>query len=322
VNWADFPSLAVLENGTLAAHWLQRSSAGRYSYDVMISISRDGGSTWSSPMRPHRDATASEHGFVSMFPLVDRFGVVWLDGRKHAAAQQRKSSGNDAGEDGEMTVRFTTITTDGQLGDDVEIDGRACDCCQTSVALTADGPLLVYRDRSAHEIRDISVARRLAGQWSAGQPIQADNWQVNFCPVNGPSAAAAGRRVAVAWYSAANDSARVYVAFSNDAGATFGPGIRVDAGTPLGRVDVQMLAADAALVSWLERTGEAGAEIRVRRVEANGRVSAHTTISPSSPERPSGFPQLAVSADHVLFAWTDVGPPARLRVAAARLSKR
>jgi hypothetical protein len=321
VNWADFPTMAALPDGTLAAHWLQRSGAGRYAYDVMVSLSRDGGSSWSAPLKPHRDGTESEHGFVSMFALSDRFGVVWLDGRKHAAAQQRKSNGTGDGEDGEMTVRYTTITADGQLGEEIEVDGRACDCCQTSVAVTADGPLLVYRDRSANEIRDISVTRWLDGRWTPGQPIQADDWQVNFCPVNGPSAAAAGSRVAVAWYTAANDSPRVYVSFSNDAGAAFAQGIRVDQGAPLGRVDVQLLADDAALVSWLERTGERSADIRVRRVQGNGRTSAPATISQSSPERPSGFPQMIVHGDQVLFAWTEAGPPVRLRVASARLEQ-
>ena len=36
VNWADFPSLCALPDGTLVAHWLQKSSAGTYSYDVVI----------------------------------------------------------------------------------------------------------------------------------------------------------------------------------------------------------------------------------------------------------------------------------------------
>ena len=57
VNWADFPMIAALPDGTLAAHWLQRSDTGRYSYNVMLTISRDGGQTWSTPVQPHRDAS-------------------------------------------------------------------------------------------------------------------------------------------------------------------------------------------------------------------------------------------------------------------------
>ena len=49
VNWADFPSLAALPDGTLFAHWLARSGPGTYAYDVNLSASRDGGKTWSEP---------------------------------------------------------------------------------------------------------------------------------------------------------------------------------------------------------------------------------------------------------------------------------
>jgi hypothetical protein len=314
VNWADFPMIAALADGTLAAHWLQRSGKGRYAYDVMLSWSRDNGATWSAPVRPHRDSTQAEHGFVSIFPAGENFGVVWLDGRKHAAAAARGS------EDGaEMTVRYTTLSAQGVLGAESEVDGRACDCCQTSVALTSAGPLLAYRDRTANEIRDINVSRYVNGRWTEGKPVQADNWHVTYCPVNGPSVVAAGKRVALAWYTAANDSPRVYVAFSNDAGATFARGVRVDDGTPLGRVDVQ-LAAAGALVSWLERT-EGGAAIRVRRVTEDGRRGPSETVSSASPERPSGFPQMILTNNNVIFAWTEPGKPAALRVATAGLPK-
>ncbi|MGH7459425.1 MAG: sialidase family protein, partial [Pseudomonas sp.] len=170
VNWADFPMISALPDGTLAAHWLQRSDTGRYSYDVQLTVSRDGGQSWSAPVRPHRDEGSGEHGFVSTFPMGDRFGVVWLDGRKHAAAAQAKSSGEN-GVKAEMSVRFTTLSPSGQLGADSEIDGRACDCCQTAVTVTGAGPLLVYRDRSADEIRDIYVRRYIGNQWTEGVPV-------------------------------------------------------------------------------------------------------------------------------------------------------
>ena len=42
VNWADFPSMVVLPDGSLAAHWLAKSGAGTFEYDVTISRSFDG----------------------------------------------------------------------------------------------------------------------------------------------------------------------------------------------------------------------------------------------------------------------------------------
>jgi len=84
VNWADFPSIVSLGGGRLAAHWLQRSGAGTYAYDVMVSRSADDGATWSTPIMPHTDGTATEHGFVSLFSEDDGLGIVWLDGRQFA----------------------------------------------------------------------------------------------------------------------------------------------------------------------------------------------------------------------------------------------
>ena len=45
VNWADVPSVVRLANGTLAGHWLQKSGADTYAYDVRLAYSHDDGKT-------------------------------------------------------------------------------------------------------------------------------------------------------------------------------------------------------------------------------------------------------------------------------------
>jgi Neuraminidase (sialidase) len=57
VNWADFPSVIALRDGSLAAHWLVKSGTGTYAYNVNIARSKDGGKTWSKPIVPHLDGT-------------------------------------------------------------------------------------------------------------------------------------------------------------------------------------------------------------------------------------------------------------------------
>lgn len=69
VNWADVPSVMRLSNGTLAAHWLQKSGRDTYAYDVRLSYSTDDGKTWSRSFTPHHDGTKSEHGFASLFEM-------------------------------------------------------------------------------------------------------------------------------------------------------------------------------------------------------------------------------------------------------------
>lgn len=307
VNWADVPSIEVLDDGRLAAHWLQRNGSGTYAYGVRISQSGDGGRTWSTPVMPHRDSSQTEHGFVAMWRENGRIGAAWLDGRKFV------KTGHDTSN--EMMLVSTTIDPNGGLGAEVRLDERTCDCCQNAVAVTTDGPILAYRNRSPDEIRDIYVTRRVAGEWTAGTAVHADNWKIAACPVNGPALAADGRRVALAWFTGANDSARVQVAFSDDAGARFGPPTRVDGGNPAGRVDVALLQDGGALVTWIERVGGDTAAVRVRRIGHDGRAGAPLTIARSSAARASGFPRMALAGPDVVFAWTVPGRPSAIRIA-------
>ncbi|MGE0130343.1 MAG: sialidase family protein [Blastocatellales bacterium] len=297
VNWADFPSMIALPDGSLAAHWLVKSGTGTYAYDVNISRSFDGGKTWSKPFVPHRDGTQTEHGFVSLFAAKDRsLAAVWLDGREMKAGEGGHGHGN-------MTLRYAKITRDGALTGEAALDAKVCECCQTSAAMTAEGPVVVYRDRSDQELRDISVIRLKDGKWSQPRSVAQDGWQLNGCPVNGPAVAASGRRVAVAWFTAAGNTPRVKMAFSNDAGATFGEPVTVDDGAPVGRVDVLLLSDGNAMVCWLEKL-PSGGEVRVRRVMPDGKRDQFTTIAPSGTARSNGFPQMARAADTLVFAWT------------------
>ena len=315
VNWADFPSLVELPDGRLAVHWLQKNGDGKYSYDVRIAQSRDGGVTWGSAVVPHRDATPTEHGFVSLFAVADSVAAVWLDGRAYDMDGPRSKN--------EMQLAYTTIDRDGRLGAEQILDRRICDCCQTAMALTSRGPVVVYRDRSADEIRDIALVRLVGGRWTEPAPVHDDGWFIPACPVNGPAVAARGDLVAVAWFTAARDTARVLVAFSTDAGVTFGPPTRVDAGHPAGRVAVVLddIHGGRALVSWIERSGGDSAQVLVRQVALDGESSEAVAIGASTAGRASGFPRMARSGDTIVFAWTEPGALSAVRVARARLPR-
>jgi hypothetical protein len=317
VNWADFPSVIKLNDGTLAAHWLVKSGAGTYAYNVNISMSKDGGRTWTKPLVPHRDNTQTEHGFVSLVPLADgRLGAIWLDGRN---MQNMKETDEHAPAPESMTLRYATIDAAGNLADEAQLDERVCECCQTSAAVTSNGLIVVYRDRSATEVRDIYIVRHLNGVWTSPQPVFADNWQINGCPVNGPSVAADGSRVAVAWFSSVADTPQVKITFSHDAGATFGRPIQVDDGKNVGRVDTLLLPDGSALVCWLSGDVQGG-EIKVRRVRADGSVGPASVIATTDISRSSGFPRMARRGNEVHFAWTEFGKPSRVRTAVTQIS--
>lgn len=113
-NWADFSSVIVFKDGTLAVHWLRMHSDKSYAYDVNIAMSKDSGATWSQSIVPHRDGTTNQHGFVSLLPLPDmRLFMIWLDGRQSSgteAAVAGKKVSKDV-----MQLRFATLGKDGGL---------------------------------------------------------------------------------------------------------------------------------------------------------------------------------------------------------------
>ncbi|MFQ5568263.1 MAG: sialidase family protein [Rhodothermales bacterium] len=316
VNWADFPSLVALDDGALAAHFLAKSDAPTFAYDVHITRSRDGGRTWSPSVIPHRDGTPTEHGFVSMLPWHEnRVFAAWLDGRNTDGGEGHDGHGSG----GAMTLRAATLDPDGTLHDEALLDDRVCDCCQTSAARTSHGIIVAYRNRSEEEIRDISVVRLQDGAWSEPRTVHEDGWRIAGCPVNGPSVAATGEQVAIAWFTAAQDTPRVYLSFSPDAGRTFAPPVVIDDGRPIGRVDTILLADGSALVSWIEQL-EDGAEIRLRRVSPEGTREEAQTVTAVAAARASGFPRMTRRGDTLVIAWTVAGRPSAVRSAIASLN--
>jgi hypothetical protein len=339
-------SILALPDGSLAAYWLTKSGPGMHANNVNLSISRDGGRTWGKAIVPHRDRTQIGRGFVSMIPANGGVDVVWLDGRKktsgdHGAAvhgpADRSSAGTNqhtgsgdhqlAGGDHraaghgpadskmEMSLMHTTIGRDGKLGKEVLLDGRVCECCQTSAAPMSDGMAVVYRDRSEKEVRDISIVRLKDGQWSEPQPLSKDGWEIQGCPVNGPAISSAGRNIAVAWFTAARGQPRVYAALSADGGVTFGPQILVSDENPIGRVDIIALPSGNALVSSVERT-PGGAEVRARIVRPDGTKAREIVVAETS----SGVPRMKMSGEEVVIAWMDSRNVRKVRTAILRMT--
>ena len=315
VNWADVPSVVRLAGGDLAAHWLQKSGPDPYAYDVRVAYSKDDGRTWSRAITPHTDGTKTEHGFASLFQMAGAgLGLVWLDGRAMGAA----SHGHAAGA---MSLRSAAFGRDWRQTAESSIDPRVCECCPTAAAVTSEGPIVAFRNRGEDEVRDIYTSRLENGSWSEPRPIHADGWKIAACPVNGPALSARGREVAIAWFTAEADRPRALVAFSQDAGRTFGSPIRLDDGAPLGRTDVDLLPDGSAMASWIEVV-DRRSELRLRRVDRSGAKSPAVTVAALAGGRASGYPRVAAHAGGVVVAWTDAaGAGSRVRTAAATSSR-
>lgn len=316
VNWADFPSLAA-RDGELLVHRLEKLGASTYAYGVFLSRSTDGGASWEERGLLHDDSSPAEHGFVS-WASADAASAdggtvgVWLDGRATP-------------DGGAMQLRAARVE-DGVAAPSIVLDDAVCDCCQTAAAWTARGLAVAYRDRSSDEVRDIYLVRGEGATWTAPRAVHDDGWKIFGCPVNGPAIAADGERLAVAWFTAAGDLPRVLLAFSDDAGDSFGPPVEIDAVEPLGRVDLALDAAGDALVSWLaqaenQRGETAGAEVRLQRIARDGRRGPALTVATTSGERSAGFPRLARDGERLLLAWVETATPSAIRVAAIPLAE-
>jgi hypothetical protein len=316
-NWADVPSLMPAADGSLIAHWLQKSGDSAYAYDIVLARSADAGETWKTLGKLHDDNTPTEHGFVSLMRDGEGVRAFWLDGR------EMKSDGHGADDHGHgggnMTLR-TAIIMGETIGRGEMVDVRVCECCNTAAAAPASGPLIVYRDRSEQDTRDIAIVRRANGKWIDPKIVHADDWQISACPVNGPAIAAHGDRVAVAWFTAAGQHPRVRLSFSQDSGATFAAPIDLDDQEPLGRVALAMDESGTAIVCWLA-AGQAHAALRVLRVQPNGTQDKPLTIAHTSAARASGFPSIALTNKRLLVVWTDAAGPSRLAAALVPLDQ-
>ncbi len=315
VNWADFPSVVSLADGRLLAHWLQKNGKGTYAYDVRLSESGDGGRTWSTSTTPHGPGIPAEHGFVTLLPRADSTAdVVFLNGSVAPA-------GTEEGRGPPMRLAVARWGgASAAILPETILDQRTCDCCQTAAAMTSAGPIVLYRDRTETETRDISITRMVNGAWTPPTPVHSDNWTIDACPVNGPAVAAHDARVAAVWFTGARDTAKVLLAFSTDGGATFGAPIRIDGGVPAGRVDVELLAGDEALVTWIERTSKDSSAVRARLVRSDGTVEPPITVAELGAGRATGFPRMVRRANDVVIAWTRPGAESSVQLASIRVA--
>ncbi len=305
-NWADFPAIAQ-NNGSLLSSYLQKSDKAAYSYDVKLNYKNRDSTSWKKNFLLHTDGTKTEHGFVSMIAAnnQDEFFVTWLDGRNTIESDPTDhENGNHSGP-GAMTLRGAMVDIQGNVINSKELDHRICDCCQTSAAMTLNGPVVLYRDRTHEEIRDISIVRWQADNtWSAPKTIHTDNWQIAGCPVNGPAVAAFEKNLAVAWFTAANEIPKVQVVFSSNNGETFGKPIHINTQETLGRVDIVALNNTEAVVSWMERDINDVAYVQIAKITNSGEKGPTITLTKTNAGRASGFPQIELLNGSIYAAMT------------------
>jgi hypothetical protein len=313
-NWANTPHIAQTADGALWVQFMQKMGEG-HAGNVALSRSVDGGFNWATPIAVNDDGVEAEHGFAALWPASrDTLGVAWLDGRDnvegdmhHDAGAGMKHDEGDMHAAGRTALRAAVFDMNLQRSGEAVVDAKTCDCCQTAIAATARGPLLVYRDRSDKEIRDIAAVRYDGKAWGKPVPVHADGWKMTGCPVNGPAVAADGNAALVAWYTEAGGKPAVRIARSADAGDTFGAPITLDEGEAVqGRV---ALALDArqAWILWIREDASGQSLWLSRRTPDLKREYQRLEVAKLQGRgRATGFPKIALRGSEGYAVWTDI----------------
>ena len=301
INRADFPSVIQITETTWVAHWLVFTNEQAFAYDVFISISRDGGKTWLKGISPHDDETISEHGFVSFFRDQSDIGVVWLDGRE-MPLDDKKYQKNNGDHGNGMTLRSAKISHENEFYDEEVIDHLVCDCCQTDIAQTDTGPVLVYRNRTEQEYRDIYFSKMTDGIWESGSSVFDDGWEIGGCPVNGPSVSAKGQKVYVTWFTQAQGFGEVKFKSEIDEGesskvAVIDKGLQV-----LGNVNSSIVSDDNIALSWLRSTQENKIELVVAMLDLKTASIKELILDEFDANQRLSVPQLVYSQGELFLS--------------------
>lgn len=186
-----------------------------FSNELRLSRSKDGGKTFLSSILVNDDEQVIGHSFDSIHVAPDGvLHVAWIDGR-----EGKKESGT-----------FVTRSTDHgrTVAKNLKVDENTCVCCRTSLTTGPDGTLYVaWRKVLPDDLRETVVARSTDGGSTFSSPVIVgqDHWVFPGCPHR---AASIGTdrlgRLYVVWYTeGVDETPAVFLAYSDDRGATFSP---------------------------------------------------------------------------------------------------
>ncbi|MCC6966040.1 MAG: exo-alpha-sialidase [Nitrospira sp.] len=210
------PGLASGADGKVVLSWStpNRTAGAMFASDLRVTVSGDGGRTFTAPVQVNDDGLPIAHTFEDVLEGPDHdLYMLWLDGRgkdRSGAAVQFACS-----RDGGAT-----------FGPNMTVDGMACPCCRPMLAAAPDGSLwAAWRKTYDGNVRDIVVAQSVDRGQTFASPhlVREDQWVFSACPHRGPSLGFDRHgRLYVGWYTEGTDEqARIYLATSDDRAGTF-----------------------------------------------------------------------------------------------------
>jgi BNR repeat-like domain len=167
---------------------------GGRSLELVYCLSKDGGTTWTSPQSVDSDPTKGiVRGFFDAAVMSnDEVAVVYLKDVANSTKHE------------ERDLRLVT-TKNGVFQPERVIDPVVCDCCNINLLIDANGALNVYYRDNNDDIRDIAnmTSKDNGATFSKPQIVHNDGWKIAGCPHSGAISSTHGKSALVAWYSGA-----------------------------------------------------------------------------------------------------------------------
>ena len=187
------PKLAFKKDGAIIAVYETNRPVPdiRFSGDLLYTMSKDDGYTWTTPKYVHADTTPGKsRSFSDLSTLPNgEVGIVWL--------------GEKTGKTG-RPIKFTQTKSGSGFGSETILKEGVCECCRTDLFVDNKGDYQVFfRDILTNGARDIGhlVSKNKGLSFGEYQLVYPDKWVINACPHAGPSTAELGNTLYTAWYT-------------------------------------------------------------------------------------------------------------------------
>jgi hypothetical protein len=169
---------------------------------IFLSASDDGGQQFSAPIAAQVPLPGVYSGLSSV--TADAVGnpvVCYIKSQNDSAIYEvrRSLDGGNTFQDASTANAFIP-------------GGKVCECCTADLLASGDSIWLLFRNNN-HNIRDIWISRttNTSDLFTDTRDMDDTDWQINVCPISGPSMTRAGNSIVSCWTSGSTGKYRVYL---------------------------------------------------------------------------------------------------------------
>lgn len=300
-NAENRPKIAVARDGTVLLSWSQ-SLPKRFTGNIRFARSTDGGRSFSTPITLNDDGRIGSHSFDSLAIAGEgRVAVAWLDGRDRDAV--RETGGTFAG----SSVYFAQSADNGaHFSANRKLTEHTCECCRTSLAWTAEGPVALWRNLYGTNTRDFALANLDTGKVRRATD---DEWQIDACPHHGGGLAVDGRgALHLVWFT--QGKTRQGLFYKRIAGGRESPPMAL--GNPAAQAGHATVAAAGSmvLITWREFDGRAYVARAMHSTDGGASWSAPLRLAESGGA--ADYPLPLTDGKQALVVWNSAAEGVRV----------